>query len=83
MNPVPVDVKPRVLSTEIDFGDAAASLDLAMKVAGYFELSGGEAEEVIAEVKAAVSSWPKAAEKAGISPREIARMATAFELAGH
>lgn len=82
MNPVPVDVKPRVLSTEIDFGDATASLDLAIKVAGYYELSDDEAKEVISEVRTAVSSWPKAAEKAGIGSREIARMATAFELTG-
>jgi serine/threonine-protein kinase HipA len=37
LNPVPVDIRPRVLTTCIDMDDATASLDLALSVAGYFE----------------------------------------------
>ena len=33
LNPVPLDVKPRGLSTEIDIGDATASLDLLLLTA--------------------------------------------------
>lgn len=79
LNPVPLDVKPRVLATEIDFGDATASLDLAFHVSDYFELTRDEAQAVAAEVKAAVSLWRETAEKAGIAAREITRMASAFE----
>jgi serine/threonine-protein kinase HipA len=32
LNPAPLDMKPRVLTTEIDFGDATASLALAFRV---------------------------------------------------
>ena len=44
VNPVPIDIKPRVLATAIDRDDNTASLDLVMSVAGYFELDDGEAE---------------------------------------
>ena len=33
LNPVPVDIKPRILSTAIDEADGTASLDLAYQVA--------------------------------------------------
>ena len=79
LNPVPLDVKPRVLATEIDFGDATASLELAFRVAEYFELSQDEAQAVAGEVGAVISSWRAVAEKADIGAREIARMASAFE----
>jgi hypothetical protein len=36
LNPVPIDIKPRVLSTAIDLDDGTASLDLALSVAAYF-----------------------------------------------
>jgi serine/threonine-protein kinase HipA len=38
LNPVPTDIKPRILSTAINEDDNTASLALAMEVAGYFEL---------------------------------------------
>lgn len=37
LNPVPIDISPRVLSTAIDLDDASASVDLALQVAGYLE----------------------------------------------
>lgn len=82
LNPVPLDVKPRVLATEIDFGDATASLELAFHVSDYFELTRDEAHAVAIEVKEAVSHWRETAEKAGIAAREIARMASSFEHSG-
>src|SRR5437879_10812943 len=36
LNPVPIDIKPRILSTAIDLDNRAASLELAFEVAGYF-----------------------------------------------
>ena len=38
LNPVPVDIKPRILATAITPDDNTASTDLAFEVAAYFEL---------------------------------------------
>ena len=40
LNPVPVDVKPRVHALAIDETDGTASLDLAMEVAPMFGMTG-------------------------------------------
>src|ERR1700686_899302 len=45
LNPVPTDIKPRILSTAINEDDNTASLALAMEVAGYFEMDFGKAPE--------------------------------------
>jgi serine/threonine-protein kinase HipA len=79
LNPVPIDIKPRVLSTAIDTGDATASLDLALDVAGYFGLAKRDARKVAAEVGKAVALWRKEAARIGIGASEIDRMASAFE----
>ncbi|HEX3744746.1 MAG TPA: HipA domain-containing protein [Bryobacteraceae bacterium] len=63
LNPVPTDIKPRVLSTTIDMDDGTASLPLAMDVAGYFELSPDEAKQVAATVGKAVATWRKVGRK--------------------
>jgi serine/threonine-protein kinase HipA len=79
MNPVPVDVKPRILTTAIDPEDNSASIDLAFAAAEYFGLKKDEAKAIAAEVGAAVSHWTQEAQKAGIAKSEIDRMASAFE----
>jgi serine/threonine-protein kinase HipA len=79
MNPVPVDVKPRMLSTSIDPDDPSASIDLAMEPAAYFGLDHKKARTVAAEVAAVVSTWRKSAEKAGLGRTDMDRMASAFE----
>jgi serine/threonine-protein kinase HipA len=79
LNPVPTDIKPRVLSTAIDFDDGTASLKLAMEVAGYFELTASEAGRIALEVGKAVATWRKVAAKLGLAAAEIERMASAFE----
>jgi serine/threonine-protein kinase HipA len=79
LNPIPADIKPRVLSTNIDLDDGTASLKLALQVADYFELREGEAHEIAGEVGKAVATWRKQAAKLGLSPSEIDRMASAFE----
>jgi serine/threonine-protein kinase HipA len=43
LNPVPTDIKPRVLTTSISVDDGTASLKLALKVSEYFELDLKEA----------------------------------------
>jgi serine/threonine-protein kinase HipA len=79
MNPVPIDIKPRVLSTAINEDDNTASLMLAMEVAGYFELDAGNAREIAKQVGKAVSKWRAEAARHGLTKQEIDRMASAFE----
>ncbi len=79
LNPVPVDIKPRVLTTAIYLDDSTASLKLALSVAGYFELTPSEERRIAAEVGRAVGAWRRVAAKLGLSRGEIDRMASAFE----
>ena len=79
LNPVPTDIKPRVLTTAIDFDDGSASLDLAMSVVGYFELAEDKAHAIAAEVGKAVTTWREESAKLGLTKAEIDRMASAFE----
>ena len=79
LNPVPIDIKPRVLSTAINEDDATASLPLAIEVAGYFELNNNRAKEIAAEVGRAVSKWQNEAARLGVTKSEVERMASAFD----
>ncbi len=79
LNPVPVDIKPRVLTTAINEDDNTASLALAMEVAGYFEIDEAKAWGMAAEVGKAVAKWRDEAARLGIKKEEIDRMASAFE----
>ena len=79
MNPVPTDIKPRILSTAINEDDNTASLPLAMEVAGYFELENDKAREIAKQVGNAVSKWRGEAARHGLTKNEIDRMASAFE----
>jgi serine/threonine-protein kinase HipA len=79
LNPVPTDIKPRILSTAINEDDNTASLTLALKVAGYFELDEDKARAIAAEVGRAVSTWRGEAAMHGFTQTEIDRMASAFE----
>jgi serine/threonine-protein kinase HipA len=79
LNPVPTDIKPRILTTAINEDDGTASLALAMSVAKYFELETNKAREISKEVGKAVSKWRNEAARQGIGKSEIDRMASAFE----
>jgi serine/threonine-protein kinase HipA len=79
LNPVPVDIKPRILTTAIDEADGTASLDLAYDVAEHFGLSPDKAKIIAREVGTAVKSWRDTAKSRGLSISEIDRMASAFE----
>ena len=79
LNPVPVDIKPRILSTAVNEDDTTASLALAMEVAGYFELSDPEARVFAGTVGRAVATWRAEAAGHGLSKAAIDRMASAFE----
>jgi serine/threonine-protein kinase HipA len=79
LNPVPTDVKPRILTTAIDLDNGTASLKLALDVAGYFELLPSEARRIAAEVGQSVDRWRRTAASLGLSKGEIDRMASAFK----
>lgn len=79
LNPVPVDIKPRVLSTAIDFEDQSASLELTLSVAPYFELEDGKAIEILREVANVVSTWRTVATGFGLENIACERMKSAFE----
>jgi serine/threonine-protein kinase HipA len=79
LNPVPTDIKPRILTTAIDLEDGTASLQLALQVASYFELTHEEARKIAGQVGRAVGTWRKVASKLGLTPAEIGRLASAFE----
>lgn len=81
LNPTPIDIKPRILSTSIDLTDPTASLELAFEVAPYFQLSPKESKKIAHEVGIAVRRWKEIATKFKITKQEIERMATAFEQA--
>ena len=79
LNPVPVQFRPRILSTFIDERSGEATLDLALSVAGYFRLSLTDARQMAREVARAVSGWRKAAMALSVPPGELDLMASAFE----
>jgi serine/threonine-protein kinase HipA len=79
LNPVPVDIKPRILTTAINEDDGTASLDLALSVAGYFELDQAHARGIAAEVGRAVARWRQEALSLGLPEPQVARMASAFQ----
>jgi serine/threonine-protein kinase HipA len=79
LNPVPVDIKPRILTTTINEEDNTASLALALDVARYFGLGRDRARAIAAKVGRVVSRWRQQATAVGITKPEIDRMASAFE----
>ncbi len=78
-NPVPVDIKPRVLTTPIDETDGTASLNLAFEVAPHFGVKPERAKIIAHEVGTAVARWRETAAATGLAAKEIERMTTAFE----
>jgi serine/threonine-protein kinase HipA len=78
LNPVPADVRPRILSTYVTPDDATGTLDAARESATYFGLSPKQADTIIAEVLRAIAQWRDLAKEAGASVREQARMESAF-----
>ena len=79
LNPTPVDLKPRFLSTAIDLEDTSASIELALAVADYFMLDSDTARAITKDVAEAVSEWRDVAAGLHIPAAEIKRMASAFD----
>ncbi|MCO6416182.1 type II toxin-antitoxin system HipA family toxin [Siccirubricoccus sp. KC 17139] len=79
LNPVPVDVKAHILSTNISLDEGTCSIELARENAEYFGVSAARADEIVGEVAAATSQWRDVAASLRIKASEIDRMSTAFE----
>ncbi len=79
LNPTPADIRPRVLSTAIDFTDTTGSLSLVLETFQYYDLRYSDAQKIVQEVAAAVSDWRNVALSYKIPKAQINRMASAFE----
>lgn len=78
LNPMPMDIRPRVLSLAIDEADATGSIDLAFEVAAHFGVKAPEAKTIVAQVAKAVGEWRTVARDLGLKSSEIERMDSAF-----
>ena len=78
LNPVPTDIKARILTTNIDLDEGTCSIDLLEKAAEYFSLGLAPARAIIKEVGTATATWHDIAKEVGARAAEITRMASAF-----
>jgi len=79
LNPTPIDVHQRILTTNISLDEATCDLDLVLSVAEYFGLAPDAAKAIIKVVAAATATWREVAAANKARPAEIRRMASAFE----
>jgi serine/threonine-protein kinase HipA len=79
LNPTPVDIRPRILTTAISLDDATCDLELVLSVASYFGLGSADARSAVKQVAASTAAWREVARAAGVSTAEIRRMESAFE----
>lgn len=80
LNPLPVQVNPRDLSTAISVdGDTSASLELAVDAAEEFLLTPDEARSIAARVAQTTKTWRTVAARVGVPDDEIRSMVSAFE----
>ncbi len=79
------DVNPscdnkNVLSTYITETDNSQSLDLALEVCEYFEISIENAKTIILDMKNKIKNWKTVAKQFGLSKSEIDKMEVAFKI---
>ncbi|MDB6136072.1 MAG: HipA domain protein [Verrucomicrobiales bacterium] len=79
LNPVPTDLKARVLTTSIDPVESTCSIELLEEAAEYYALPPAGARAILKEVAQSTRTWRTTAQEAGASSKEIQRMASAFE----
>jgi serine/threonine-protein kinase HipA len=79
LNPVPIDVRPRVHALAIDEEDQSAPLERVLAIAPRFNVEPARARAIAREVAAATRRWRRFASDCGLTQRQIDRMATAFE----
>ena len=79
LNPVPTDLKARVLTTNIDLDEGTCSIDLLEAASEYFGLGLPAARTIIKDVAVATATWREVGKEVGARPAEVTRMASAFE----
>ena len=79
LNPVPTDVRARILSTNISPDEATCDIELLRSVSEYFDISLVDADKIIREVAEATRAWREVAASEGATRKEIERMESAFE----
>lgn len=79
LNPTPVDIRPRILSTNITLDEATCDLDFVLASAEYFSLAPTDAKGIVSEVAKTTVKWREVAAGAGAPNIEIRRMTSAFE----
>nr|WP_233125920.1 HipA domain-containing protein [Gluconobacter sp. DsW_058] len=79
LNPVPTDLKARVLTTNIDLDEGTCSVDLFEAASEFFALTLPQARAVIKDMATVTATWRETAREVGARSAEIQRMASAFE----
>ncbi len=79
LNPTPVDIRQRILTTSINLEDGTCDIDLVLSVAEFFSLAAPEAKAIVKEVGTATAKWRDIATALGARKGEIQRMESAFE----
>jgi serine/threonine-protein kinase HipA len=80
LNPMPVDVRPRVHTLGLsDADDGSYSLDDLLSAARVFGMRDSEARGAANEVGMVVRKWRETAKQHGLGKRDRERMETAFE----
>jgi serine/threonine-protein kinase HipA len=79
LNPVPTDLKARVLTTNIDPVESTCSIELLEAAAGFYALPLAGARAILKEVAVVTRTWRTSAQEVGAPSSEIHRMASAFE----
>lgn len=79
LNPVPTDLKARVLTTNIDLDEGTCCVDLLEAASKLFALTLAPARAIIKEVATVNAKWRAPAKMIGARSAEINRMASAFE----
>lgn len=79
LNPTPADVRPRILTTNINLDEATCDLDLVLSAAEYFGLELHAAKGIAKDVASVTATWRDVAAAAAAPNSEIDRMESAFE----
>ena len=79
LNPTPTDVRPRILTTNINLDEGTCDLDLVLSTAEFFGIGLQEAKLIAKDIAKVTATWREVAAAAGASRNEIRRMASAFE----
>lgn len=79
LNPVPADLKARVLTTNIDLDEGTCSVALLEASSEFYGLTLAKARAIIKEVAVITATWRDVAGEVGARASGVNRMASAFE----